>query len=391
MSELRDRDILSDDYEQIKSAIKQLCEKFPDEYWRDVNARRAYPEEFVSALQAAGWLSILVPERYGGGGMPIRAGAVVLEAISRFGGHAGVAHAQLYTMGALLRHGSEELKQKYLPGIAAGDLRLQAFGVTEPDAGSETTRIKTSAVRDGDHYVINGSKIFTSRFFHSDLMLLLTRTTPYDEVAVKTAGISLFLVDVRESGSAIEARDIRTMVGRETAALFFADLRVPAANLIGEEGNGFSCLLSGLNAERLLVASEFIGTGFWFIERAARYARERVVFGRPIGQNQGVQFPLARAYADLSAASLMRWRGIDLFEAGQPAGYEANAAKLLSSTAKWAAANAAMDTFGGYGLTEEYGIEAKFREARLSLVAPVSNNLILAYIGSKVLGLPRSY
>lgn len=391
MLRLNEDDIIGPDLVEIRDAVEKLCSNFTVEYWQSLEAERRYPEEFVNALQRGGWLSISIPEEYGGGGLSLRSGAVVLEAITRTGGFAAAAHAQLYTMGAILRHGTEEQKRRFLPDIAAGRLRLQAFGVTEADAGSETTRITTRAVRDGDHYVINGSKMFISRFFHSDLMLLLTRTKPYEEASKPTDGISLFVVDLRETGDSITAKPIRTMVNHETAALYFDNLRVPAENMIGKEHEGFRCILSGMNSERILVASEHIGTGLWLIERAAEYAKQRVVYGRPIGMNQGVQFPLARAYADLAAASLVRWRAAELYEAGNQTGVEATTAKLLSSTAKWAAANAAMDTFGGYGMTEEYGIEAKFRESRLSLVAPVSNNITLAFIGNKVLGLPRSY
>lgn len=391
MLRLNEDDLLGEDLREIRDAVERLCRDFDTAYWAELEERMAYPEEFVNALQAGDWLSVLIPEEYGGGGLEIRAAAVVLEAMTRSGCFAAAAHAQLYTMGAILRHGNDAQKKKYLPRIASGDLRLQAFGITEPDAGSETTRITTRAVRDGNHYVINGAKVFISRFFHSDLMLLLTRTTPYEEVAKKTDGISLFLVDLREAGDSIQATPIRTMVNHETAALHIEDLRVPAENLIGEEGKGFRCILSGLNSERILVASEHIGTGLYLLDRAASYSNERVVFDRPIGSNQGVQFPLARAYADLSAASLLRWRACDLYEQGMQPGYEATTAKLLASTAKWAAANGAMDTFGGYGMTTEFGIESKFREARLSLVAPVNNNLTLSYIATSVLGMPRSY
>jgi acyl-CoA dehydrogenase len=333
---------------------------------------------------------VLIPEAYGGGGMGISAASVILEAINRSGGSAFAAHAQMYTMGTILRHGSAAQKERYLPEIAAGDLRLQAFGITEADAGSDTTRISTTAVRDGDHYVINGAKVFISRFFHTDLLLLLARTSPFDPEK-KTAGISTFLVDVREAGDAIKATPIRTMINHETTSLFIDDLVVPVDNLIGEEGRGFSYILSGMNAERILTTSGQLGGGFWFVDRAVEYARERVVFDRPIGQNQGIQFPLAEVHMELSAASAMRWRAIERFERGEQPAYEANTAKFLASRAQWAAANAAMTTFGGWGMTEEYGIERKFREARLSLVAPVSNNLVLNYVATKTLGLPRSY
>ncbi|MCL2582420.1 MAG: acyl-CoA/acyl-ACP dehydrogenase [Streptosporangiales bacterium] len=382
---------LTQDQADIQSAVADLCARFPEEYWQDKDAKEAYPEEFVSALQDAGWLSILIPEEYGGGGLGITEASLVLETINRSGGTAVSAHAQMYTMGTVLRHGSDEQKRRYLPKIASGELRLQAFGVTEPDAGTDTTRIRTSAVRRGDHYVVNGGKIFTSRFQHSDLMLLLVRTTPYEDVRKKTDGISTLLVDLRESRDSIGVRPIRTMQNHETNQIFFDDLVVPAENLIGEEGKGFRYILSGMNAERILVASEMLGDGFWFVAKASEYASERTVFGRPIGMNQGIQFPLAQAYAQLEAAAMLRWKAAAMFDRGLQPGFEANAAKLLASQSSWAAANAAMDTFGGYGVTVEYGIERKFREARLPLVAPVSNNLVLAYIGQNVLGMPKSY
>jgi acyl-CoA dehydrogenase len=382
---------LTDDQVAIRDAVADLCSRFPQEYWQERDAKLEYPSEFVDALGAAGWLAVLIPEEYGGGGGTVADASLILETINRSGCTGVPAHAQMYTMGTVLRHGSEEQKRRLLPEIAANRLRLQAFGVTEPDAGSDTTRIRTFARRDGDHYVINGSKIWTSRFQHSDYLLLLTRTTRYEDVERKSDGLSVFLVDIREAGDAISVRPIRTMTSHETNEVFFNDLRVPVENRIGEEGKGFRYILSGMNVERILVASEVLGDGFWFVDRAAAYARERVVFGRPIGQNQGVQFPLAQAYADLEAASLVRWKAAAKFDRGEQPGFEANAAKLLASKANWAAANAAMDTFGGYGLAEEYGIERKFREARLPVVAPVNNNLILAYIGHQVLGLPKSY
>jgi acyl-CoA dehydrogenase len=382
---------LTPQQEAIRDAVAQLCAGFPAEYWRDVDERREYPDDFVKALTAAGWLSVLIPEEYGGGGGTISDAALILEAINRSGGSGAVAHAQMYTMGTVLRHGSDEQKARYLPDIASGAIRMQAFGITEPDAGSDTTRISTFARREGDSYVVNGGKIFTSRFQHSDLMLLLVRTTRYEEVTKKSDGLSVLLVDLREAGGAVEVRPIKTMLNHETNQLFFDNLRVPAANLIGEEGKGFRYILSGLNAERILVSSEWLGDGYWFIDQAASYASERVVFGRPIGANQGVQFPLAQAYAQLEAASLMRWKAAARFERGEQPGFEANAAKLLASQANWAAANAAMDAFGGYGLATEYHIERKFREARLPMVAPVNNNLVLAYIGHSVLGMPKSY
>lgn len=383
--------LLNRDQRAIQEAVSDLCAKFPEEYWRERDVKKEYPEAFVDALADAGWLAVLIPEEYGGGGGTVTDAAVMLETINRSGGTGVPAHAQMYTMGTVLRHGTEEQKQWLLPKIATNEVRLQAFGVTEPDAGSETTRIRTLATRDGDEYVVNGSKIWTSRFQHSDYLLLLCRTTPYDEVEKKTDGLSILLVDIKAAGDAIQVRKIDTMTSHETNEVVFNNLRVPVANRIGEEGKGFRYILSGLNAERILVASESLGDGFWFIDRAAQYANERVVFGKPIGANQGVAFPLARAYADLEAASLMRWKAASLFDAGGNPGFEANAAKLLASTATWAAANAAMDTFGGYGLAVEFGIERKFREARLPMVAPVNNNLVLAYIGQHVLGLPKSY
>jgi alkylation response protein AidB-like acyl-CoA dehydrogenase len=382
---------LSDDQLAIRDAVNDLCGQFPQSYWIERDAAREYPEEFVHALARAGWLALLIPEEYGGGGGSLTDAALVLETINRSGGSGVPAHAQMYTMGTILRHGSEEQKRWLLPKIATNEIRLQAFGVTEPDAGSDTTRIRTFARREGDHYVVNGGKVWTSRFQHSDFMLLLVRTTRYEEVERKTDGLSVLLVDLREAGDAIRVRPIRNMTSHETNELSIDNLRVPVANRIGEEDMGFRYILSGLNAERILVASESLGDGFWFIDKATAYANERVVFGRPIGTNQGVQFPLAQAYADLEAASLMRYKAAALFDAGKQPGFEANAAKLLASQATWAAANAAMDTHGGYGLAEEFGIERKFREARLPMVAPVNNNLILAYIGNKVLGLPKSY
>ncbi|NYI69802.1 alkylation response protein AidB-like acyl-CoA dehydrogenase [Naumannella cuiyingiana] len=382
---------LSEHQVAIRDAVAKLCSRFGEDYWQREDQGHEYPQEFVDALQEGGWLSLLIPEEYGGGGGTISDAAVVLETINRSAGTGSSAHAQMYTMGTILRHGSEEQKQRYLPKIASGELRLQAFGVTEADAGSETTKIRTRAVRDGDHYVVNGGKMFTSRFQHSDLMLLLVRTTPYDEVEKPTRGLSTLLVDLREARDQIEVHPIETMHNHETNQLFFNDLKVPVENLIGEEGRGFNYILSGMNAERILTCSGVLGAGFWFIDRASAYASERVVFGRPIGQNQGVQFPLAQAYARLEAASLMRWHAASLFESGEQPGAQANMAKLLASQATWEAANAAMDTFGGYGMTREFGIERKFRSSRLSLVAPVSNNMALAFIGHNVLGMPKSY
>ncbi|MGA3038743.1 MAG: acyl-CoA dehydrogenase family protein [Vulcanimicrobiaceae bacterium] len=375
----------------IRDAVAQLCSRFGHDYWTALDRERKYPEEFVKALTDGGWLSILIPEEYGGGGLGLMEAAIVLETIDRSDGTAVAAHAQMYTMGTMLRHGNPEQKRRYLPGIASGKLRLQAFGVTEPNAGSDTTRISTAAVRKGDHYIVNGQKVWTSRVQHSDLMLLLVRTTPYDDVQRKTDGLSVLLVDLREAGDALTVKPIRTMENHETNEVFIQNLKVPVENLIGEEGQGFRYILSGMNAERILLASEVLGDGYWFIERASKYASERIVFGRPIGQNQGVQFPLAQAYAQLEAASLMRWKAAALFDAGEQPGFESNAAKLLASQATWAAAQAAMDAHGGYGLAEEYGIERKFRESRLFLVAPIANNLVLAFIAHNVLGMPKSY
>lgn len=382
---------LTEDQLAIRDAVSDLCSRFPEEYWRERDKKLEYPETFVDALAEAGWLSALVPEEYGGGGGTVLDASIILETINRSGGSGVPAHAQMYTMGTILRHGTDEQKKRLLPKIATNEIRLQAFGVTEADAGSETTKIRTFAKRDGDDYVVNGAKIWTSRFQHSDYLLLLCRTTRYDDVVKKTDGLSILLVDIKAAGDSLRVQPIRTMTAHETNEVIIDNLRVPVANRIGEEGKGFRYILSGLNVERILVASECLGDGYWFIDRAARYANERVVFGRPIGANQGVQFPLARAYADLEAASLMRYKAASLFDAGGNPGFEANAAKLLASTATWAAANATMDTFGGYGLAEEFGIERKFREARLPLVAPINNNLVLAYIGQHVLGLPKSY
>ena len=382
---------LTADQVALRESVTDLCAKFPESYWQQKEAEDAYPEEFVQALTDAGYLSALIPAEYGGGDGTISDGAVILQAINQSGGTGIPAHAQMYTMGTILRHGSDEQKKKWLPEIAAGRLRLQSFGITEAEAGSDTSRIKTSAVRDGDYYRISGSKMFTSRVPHSDLMLLLTRTTPYDEVQRKTDGLSTFLIDLREARDQIEVRPIKTMINHQTNAVFIEDLRVPAENLIGEEGKGFRYILSGMNAERILVTSEVLGDGYWLVDRAARYSSERRVFDRAIGSNQGIQFPIAQAYAQLEAASLMRWRAATAFEQGKQPGFEANAAKLLASQATWEAANAAMTAFGGYGVTEEYGIERKFKDARFQLIAPISNNMILSYIATKALGMPKSY
>jgi acyl-CoA dehydrogenase len=379
------------DLAPIRAAVRALCADFPGEYWRALDRERAYPEKFVAALTKAGFLAVLIPEEYGGSGLTMTAAAAIMEEIQASGCNGAACHAQMYTMGTILRHGSDEQKKKWLPEIAAGRLRLQSFGITEAEAGSDTSRIKTSAVRDGDHYRISGSKMFTSRVPHSDLMLLLTRTTPYDEVQRKTDGLSTFLIDLREARDQIEVRPIKTMINHQTNAVFIEDLRVPAENLIGEEGKGFRYILSGMNAERILVTSEVLGDGYWLVDRAARYSSERRVFDRAIGSNQGIQFPIAQAYAQLEAASLMRWRAATAFEQGKQPGFEANAAKLLASQATWEAANAAMTAFGGYGVTEEYGIERKFKDARFQLIAPISNNMILSYIATKALGMPKSY
>src|SRR5882672_11136701 len=382
-----------EEHTAIRAAVRELCAAYPDAYWRELDRRRGYPTEFVKALTRAGWLGALIPPQYGGAGLGIAEAAIILEEINHTGGNAATAHAQMYIMGTVLRHGSADQKQRYLPQVARGELRLQAFGVTEPDAGSETTRLKTTAVRRGDCFVVNGQKVWTSRAQHSDLLLLLARTTPYEELSDKTRGLSVFLVDLKravELGQ-IEIRPIETMLNHHTTELFIQDLEVPAANLIGAEGMGFRYIIDGWNAERILIASESLGDGRWFVDRAARYASERVVFGRPIGANQGVQFPIAQAHARLEAAALMRDKAAWLFDHDRPCGPEANMAKLLASQASWDAANAALDTHGGYGFAAEYDVERKFRETRLLLVAPVSNNLVLAYLGQNVLGMPRSY
>ncbi len=378
---------------EIRDAVRKLCERFPGAYWRELDAAGAYPDAFVRALTDAGWLAALVPQRYGGAELGIGDAAAILEEVNASGGNAAAAHAQMYTMGTLLRHGSDEQKQRYLPGIARGELRLQAFGVTEPDAGSETTRLRTMAVREGDRYVVNGQKVFISRAQHSDLMLLLARTTPYDELADKTQGLSVFVVDLRAAAAAgqIEIRPLPTMMNHHSTSIFIRDLHVPVGDRIGEEGKGFRYILDSWNAERILIASESLGDGRWFTERGSRYASERIVFGRPIGANQGVQFPIAQAHAQLEAARLLRDKAAWLFDRGEPCGAEANMAKLLASQAAWAAANACLDTHGGYGFATEYDVERKLRETRLLLVAPISNNLVLAYVGQHVLGMPRSY
>jgi acyl-CoA dehydrogenase len=379
-------------YEELRSNVRELCASYPDEYWRELDAERRYPEEFVGAMTEAGYLAALIPEEYGGMGLDLSGACAILEEVNRSGANAGPAHAQMYTMGTLLRHGSEEQKEEYLPRIAAGELRLQAFAVTEPEAGTDTTSILTGARREGDHYAVNGRKIYISRVEHSDLMILLARTTPLEQAEKRTKGLSVFLVDLRDAvGNGLTVRQRRVMMNNATSELVFEGLRVPAENLIGEEGEGFSYVLDGMNAERILIAAECIGDGRFFVEKASARAREREVFGRPIGQNQGVQFPIARAYAHIEAASLMVERGASLFDQGEPCGAEANLAKLLAADASWEAANVAVQTFGGYGFDAEYGVERKFRETRLYQVAPISTNLILSHLAEHVLGLPRSF
>jgi alkylation response protein AidB-like acyl-CoA dehydrogenase len=380
------------DHAEIRAAVRRLCEKFPGEYWRRLDRERAYPAEFVQALTAAGYLATLVPEEYGGAGLTLSAAAAVLEEIQHAGCNGGACHAQMYIMGTLLRHGDKSQKARYLPGIASGELRLQAFGVTEPGSGTDTTSIRTFARRDGDHYVVNGQKVWTSRAEHSDLMLLLARTTPRDQVAKRTDGLSVFIIDMRQASTAgLTIRPIRTMMNHSTTEVFFDNVRVPAENLVGEEGKGFRYILSGMNAERILIAAECVGDAKWLIEKATAYAKERVVFGRPIGQNQGIQFPIARAYANMRAAELMVREAIRRYEAGEDCGAEANMAKLLAADASNEAANACIQTHGGFGFAEEYDIERKFRETRLYQVAPISTNLILSYLAEHVLGMPRSY
>ena len=379
-------------YEDLRLKIREVCAGFPDGYWRELDAKREYPEAFVRAMTESGYLGALIPQEYGGLGLSMTETSIILEEINRSGGNAQPAHAQVYTMGTLLRHGSEEQKKEYLPKIASGELRLQAFGVTEPEAGTDTTSLRTTAAREGDHYVVSGRKIYISRMQHSDYMILLARTTPLDQVKKKSEGLSVFVFDLREAiGNGLTVKPRRVMINNETNELLFENLRVPASALIGEEGNGFRYILDGMNAERILIAAECIGNGQWFVERATRRATEREVFGRPIGQNQGIQFPIARAYISVEAADLMRFRAAELFDMGEPCGAEANMALLLAANASWEAANAAMQTFGGYGYDAEYDVERKFRETRLYQVAPISTNLILSYVGEHVLGLPRSF
>jgi acyl-CoA dehydrogenase len=384
--------IKNDSYHEIRDAVRALCAAFPDEYHRRIDLARGYPEEFVDALTRAGWLAALIPQDYGGSGLGLTEASVIMEEINRSGGNSGACHGQMYNMGTLLRHGSSAQKQRYLPKIATGELRLQSMGVTEPSTGTDTTRIKTTAVRDGDRYRINGQKVWISRIQHSDLMILLARTTPLAEVARKSEGMSLFIVDLREAiGKGMTVRPIANMVNHETNELFFEDLEIPVENLIGEEGQGFRYILDGLNAERTLIAAECIGDGYWFIDRVTRYVKERIVFGRPIGQNQGVQFPIAEAYIEVEAADLMRFKACALFDAHQPCGAEANMAKYLAAKASWEAANACLQFHGGFGFACEYDVERKFRETRLYQVAPISTNLILSYVAEHVLGLPRSF
>ena len=379
-------------HHDLRAGVRDLCRSFPDSYWRELDARRAYPEAFVKALTDAGYLAALIPVEFGGSGLGVTEASIILEEIQRSGGNAGACHAQMYTMGTLLRHGPEAQQRTYLPPIASGELRLQAFGVSEPTTGSDTTQLKTTATRRGDVYVVRGQKIWISRAEHSDLLLLVVRTTPAEEVKRRTDGLSMLLVDLRQAvGHGLTIRPIRTMMNHATTELFFDDLEVPADALVGEEGRGFRYLLDGLNAERILIAAECVGDGRWFIDRATRYAKERVVFNRPIGQNQGVQLPIARAHVNIEAADLMRIRAADLFDRGKPCGPEANMAKLLAADASWEAANVAVQTHGGFGFAEEYDVERKFRETRLYQVAPISTNLILTYVAEHVLGLPRSY
>jgi acyl-CoA dehydrogenase len=383
---------LGPDYPELRDAVQRVCAGFPGEYWRARDETSTYPSEFVAALTEAGFLGALIPEEYGGSGLPLRAAAVILEEINTSGCNAGAAHAQMYIMGTLLRHGSPEQKKRYLPDIASGKLRLQAFGVTEPTTGSDTTKLKTRAERRNDHYVVTGQKVWTSRALHSDLMLLLARTTPQDQVKRRTDGLSVFLVDLRESvGSGVEIRPLKAMINHNATEIFMDGLKVPFENLIGEEGKGFRYILDGMNAERTLIGAEAIGDGRWLLNRAVAYANERRVFDRPIGQNQGVQFPLARAYASLEAADMMVRRAAALFDAGQDCGPDANMAKHLAAEAAWAAAEAAMQTFGGFSFAREYDVERKWRESRLYQIAPISTNMVLAYLAQHVLGLPRSY
>jgi acyl-CoA dehydrogenase len=381
-----------DAHADIREGVRALCAQFDSAYFQKVDAEHAYPDEFVNALTKAGWLSALIPEQYGGSGLSLTAATVIMEEINRCGGSSGFCHGQMYNMGTLLRHGSDVQKQKYLPQIACGELRLQSMGVTEPTTGTDTTKLKTVAVKKGDRYVVNGQKVFISRMNHTDLMILLARTTPVNEVKRKADGMSIFIVNVREAiEKGLTITPIRNMVNQDTNQLFFDNLEIPAENLLGEEGKGFRYILDGLNAERILISAECIGDGYWFIDRAVKYANDRVVFDRPIGKNQGIQFPIARAYASIEAANLMRYRAAQLFDEHKPCGAEANMALLLGADASWAAANACIQTHGGYGFAAEYDVERKFRETRLFQVAPISTNLILSYVGEHVLGMPRSF
>jgi len=383
---------LQDRYEDIRDGVRDLCRQFPDEYFRKVDEQRAYPEAFVDALTKAGWMAALIPTEYGGSGLGLTEASVIMEEINRCGGNSGALHGQMYNMGTLLRHGSEEQKRRYLPQIAAGELRLQSMAVTEPTTGTDTTKLKTTAVRRGDRYVVNGQKVWISRVQHSDLMILLARTTPLAEVKKKSEGMSVFIVDLHQAiGNGLEVRPIANMGNHETNELFFENLEIPAENLIGEEGKGFRYILDGLNAERTLIAAECIGDGYWFVDRVTQYAKDRVVFGRPIGQNQGVQFPIAESFIEVEAANLMRWEACRLYDAHQPCGAQANMAKYLAAKASWEAANACIQFHGGFGFAAEYDVERKFRETRLYQVAPISTNLILSYVAEHVLGLPRSF
>jgi len=382
----------ADEHQDIRDAVRALCAEFPDEYHRKVDEKRGYPEEFVDALTKAGWLAAMIPQEYGGSGLGLTEATVIMEEINRAGGNSGACHGQMYNMGTLLRHGSEAQKRAYLPRIASGELRLQSMGVTEPSTGTDTTKIKTTAARKGDRYVVNGQKVWISRVQHSDLMILLARTTPLPDVKKKSEGMSIFIVDLHQAiGRGLTVRPIPNMVNHETNELFFEDLEIPAENLIGEEGRGFKYILDGLNAERTLIAAECIGDGYWFIDRVTKYAGERVVFGRPIGQNQGVQFPIAEAYIEVEAANLMRWKACALFDAHRPCGAEANMAKYLAAKASWEAANVCLQYHGGFGFANEYDVERKFRETRLYQVAPISTNLILSHVAEHTLGLPRSF
>jgi acyl-CoA dehydrogenase len=383
----------SDDrFQDIRDGVRALCAEFSDKYFRKIDEARGYPDAFVDALTKAGWLAALIPQEYGGSGLGLAEASVIMEEINRCGGNSGACHGQMYNMGTLLRHGSEAQKREFLPRVASGELRLQSMGVTEPTTGTDTTKLKTTAQRKGDVYVINGQKVWISRVLHSDLMILLARTTPFADVKRKSDGMSIFIVDLHQAiGNGLTVRPIANMVNHETNELFFDALEIPAENLIGEEGKGFKYILDGLNAERTLIAAECIGDGYWFIDRAAKYANERIVFDRPIGKNQGVQFPLAEAYIEVEAANLMRYRACELFDAHLPCGAEANMAKYLAAKASWEAANACLQTYGGFGFASEYDIERKFRETRLYQVAPISTNLILSYVAEHVLGLPRSF